>query len=65
MKEAGRRSDLPRNLPLPNPQLGRNEYKWLDEKQIYSESSKNSAFTEFSSYILKAFSTRQLKLLTF
>ena len=37
MKQAGRRSDLPRNLSLRSPQLGRNEYKWLDEKEIYSK----------------------------
>ena len=37
MKEAGRRSDLPSNLSPRKPQLGRNEYKWLDEKEIYSK----------------------------
>ena len=37
MKQAGRRRDLPHNFSLRNLQLGRNEYKWLDEKEIYSE----------------------------
>jgi len=37
MKQADQRSDLPRNLSLRNPQLGKNEYKRLDEKEIYSE----------------------------